>query len=1542
MSNEWKIKLIYLYWLIEDWREDLRLWKWRNSFFLPAGVLTALIISAALSAASFGLQLLLSPKVKTQPKGKLTGDISVSDSIWGAPVYRIYGNRADGEPGGVEVGTNVFFASDIRKTEIQVPGAANNSGGGKGGGSRSNSQKEIHYKVDFAAAIGAGTLRLLRVKLNEDTVYDVSQANWSNEPSGAKTEAESGTRGGTASIVNEGNFSSGQGVQNLNSNGTLTIALAGGSFDVYTLHIGYKSAVETTLDIELNGETISYNFPATGSARGFRTIYKNLPNSSQNLILKNASAATLKIDAVYLEAPFFYEAPIDLPYPPTGVYDGYYNYSGYSRQNLIFEPYTKRNTYALENVNQTNTPVYPDADGLITTTLASGAEMAFYPGTENQPVDSVISAWVASQKGSAAYCPAFRGVAYIRFKDLDFTKWGNFPNVRCLVENIDKGTVEEILLAESALCGLDSADLNFTAGASKQVRGYIVSDAGAPEKVFTDLALLNNLSYAEKSDGKLTVIDKNVRLAQATITRADLAAYSAESDNEPPADDIKSTVPDESEMPHTLEIQFFNPLSPSNFATDRREHIFPFTDSVKKETINLNATLLPTEANSVIKRINQEKWLKNAPVHFAVSHKYAWLDAGDCVDLEIDGETKLFRIESKQGSAPGIFEMTASADELYVSADGGAIVIDLPKERINVPASTLGTILELPLLFNEDQEGIYVAACKYGGGNWNGAALYRSKGGDWQQLLSFNKSCILGRANNAFPNPPNGYVAGTTDTVNSISVDFYNDFAPETVTAPAAADGANMFVVGNEICYVRTWTRDNSQPNRWIGTNIIRRVKNSDGNGHNIGERVVMMTDAVKFLPLEPGEVGALRSFKFVTGGEVLDRVPAQDFTANGFTPPGATLSLSAETIVNNSGVPDIKVVGTIGFGKFNFVQKGKIYQQLPGSMLWNLLGEVTPDGNDSAQFEVFNLAAGLHKFKVVTSSSLGIEQTGPSEEDSITISATNFVINDTVVLGGVIRAYTGFDAQGVYTGRDTNIVPTAVINAFVAISTIKDNGLNCDFEIQGTISNRHLQTSNSDSIVESEVAVFDKFGRLHKKMDGSDAVFYADYKGAGTLASGDFSRKYADPREEAYYRIRVKNSKGWSGYRYLHQNGTMSDLPPTASDINLAPRDLSATSLSSSSIRFSANFTFASNTLILQKREVGQVFADWTDHATGITALPYTATGLPADKELEFRFLSSTGTNNASNIEREKTFQTGQTVPNRTAPSGLTVVPDSNDPDDDLNVDWVRNATDNDAVEIEINGTVSPLGATATHHDIDGIGQLASRSVRVRNKWNSGATYSDWTAIVTGQTEATPAQNPPQNFAGTYDNPNNEVDFSWQAGDGSGQYTLEISDTGANLQDASGTGGWTNITSVIGAGALDYSYQLAQQTTQFSKYFRLKRNDVSGWVGSGEVIIPAQEGGGATPPTWVSIFYNDVKQRFQLTWTPHGGAGAYTINYREQGTGTWQVATAGSSFLSRNISETQTVNDSYWEFRIKRDDVLTEPAAWSDIKTVLMLGSGS
>ena len=701
-------QLIGFIWWAESFLEDCPHPKQHKALFFEPISTTAILIGLAVSAASAGAQFLigslLSPKPKPQVRGKLTGDITLTDSIFGAPIPRIYGARPAGETaGGVEVGGNIIWATEIRKLQRTVPGGGGGSRGGKGGGgSRTPDNIEITYKIDLAIAVGVGPLRLLRLKLNEDTVYNINGlGGGGTSVSDYEAESLTNTLSGSAVIADDVQCSGGKKVTAIGGVGSgvlvfNNINIADPLLSVpefppgeepvpyFNIEIRYKSVGDRNCNLLFDGFGGLYSFPDTSGNVGSRFVLFPYSSGLHTLEFNYNGGDAPEIDKIDVSIIEIVD------FGPTGELNPFFPPED-EQDNLVLPDPRTSDPNPRERYNGISSP----EDGVLEVTLSNGANMAWYEGRTDQPVDAVIAANLG-----ATSTPAFRGVAYCRLQYLDFTKYGSVPSFRFVVENTTDKTVSEICLTEAVLSGLAAEDLDLTAGEGKTIRGYFVAGIESSIKVFEDLGMIHNLTFTESSDGHILCRDLDDRTAVATITKDDLGAYIADEQTEPPIDDLLTVVPDETiDFIRTLELQFNNPVAPSDYNTDRQTYTYPYTNSVRTETRSVNATLTAQEAALIIQRELQKQHLKNAPFSFSVPYKFAFLNAADVVNLQVGDEFQKVRIEEKTGSAPGIYEISATSEEIFQIVQIPETTPSSPvKQNVKIPANTVGTLLDIPSL----------------------------------------------------------------------------------------------------------------------------------------------------------------------------------------------------------------------------------------------------------------------------------------------------------------------------------------------------------------------------------------------------------------------------------------------------------------------------------------------------------------------------------------------------------------------------------------------------------------------------------------------------------------------------------------------------------------------------------------------------------------------------------------------------------------------------------------------------------------------------
>lgn len=129
-------------------------------------------VSAATSAASFGVARLFAPKPPTVKRGKLEGDLFLQNSAYGQIIPKFYGAEpGDGKGGGVVTAGNILWTSGVRKKSTTKKG---------GKGPRKPDVEEITYDVDMGVLVGVGPLTIKRIWANTELIYNANPGTGEN------------------------------------------------------------------------------------------------------------------------------------------------------------------------------------------------------------------------------------------------------------------------------------------------------------------------------------------------------------------------------------------------------------------------------------------------------------------------------------------------------------------------------------------------------------------------------------------------------------------------------------------------------------------------------------------------------------------------------------------------------------------------------------------------------------------------------------------------------------------------------------------------------------------------------------------------------------------------------------------------------------------------------------------------------------------------------------------------------------------------------------------------------------------------------------------------------------------------------------------------------------------------------------------------------------------------------------------------------------------------------------------------------------------
>jgi hypothetical protein len=822
-------------------------------------ILTSLAISAATTGASFLAQRLLAPKPKVPVKGKLQGEIQLSDSSYNVPILELYGARyASDLIGGVRAGLNFIWANRAGIREHRQIVQSGTGGGGKGAPRQSNTEEKITYDLDLAGLVGHGPLNVLQVKFGTDIVYDVTRAGLL-----APTryyESEAGSLSGGAFVVTDPDVSSGQKVQMPFAGVVSHFNLSASFTGAYSLSIYYQSTEPIDATVYANGVPQSVQLPNSDGLLRVQTITVTLAQGTTNSIVIGNSDST---GTLFLDRIFVYD---NQGGGITGVLDEYYpvdvDYNHFRPPHPYLDDPGPRLRHSF-------VPRVDVVDQSINTTIVGGvyARMTIYEGNDTQDPDPLIQADVDGQFGLGS-TPAYLDECYLVFEKLNISKYNGVPQISVLAEHKTLKTLSQIVLHRAQKVGCTTDDLDLTQADNIYVRGFAVSQLQAPAGDMTSLARFYNFTFVEDLTGRIVARDLSNQTIAATLTEADLGAY--EVGRTPPVDKITTKVLDQSQRWESVGISFFNPDPKQDFGPDRAEDRRPSVGSHASQTFEFNITATKDEALRVARRILQKHWEEADPHTFTLQHRFANLTPADRIRVPIDGELRTVRLEEIAGSAPGLLGCSAVFDEITVIA-GGQVGSFAPPATAFFPSNTVGTFLDIPLLHPEALPGMYIAATPRNthGGAWPGAIAYRNKGEDWQRMTAFTAPATMAVTVNTMPDVPGGWTADSWDDTSTVTLDFYGTQEPNQLTDAQVLDGAGIWVIGDEVCAIGHWTRDNAYPNRWIGSHIRRRLKGTDqfSATHTTGERAVLMNSALRFIPMESTEKGVEREWALVTTG---------------------------------------------------------------------------------------------------------------------------------------------------------------------------------------------------------------------------------------------------------------------------------------------------------------------------------------------------------------------------------------------------------------------------------------------------------------------------------------------------------------------------------------------------------------------------------------------------------------------------------------------------------------------------------------------------
>ena len=406
-----------------------------------------------------------------------------------------------------------------------------------------------------------------------------------------------------------------------------------------------------------------------------------------------------------------------------------------------------------------------------------------YLGGDTQTPDS----WMEAVEG-AGNVPAFRGLAYIVFKDLAIGDFGNrIPSfsfeVTRQIDNV-KALVETVSLS----AGLQYTDVDASDLEGLAITGISSAGDQTRRSIIEQLQAVFLFDAIERS-GKIVFKRRNANTAYE-IPDEYLGAYETSPPNEPYTLQYK----DERELPRRLTINYLS--KDKDYQQGTMSAYRQITQSKNEQTVSVQMVLADTDAKELAEVRLFEEWQNRKTLSLTLSNQFGWLLPGDILKVPIQDQKQNFMITKTTYGKPGLIkiEAVATTQQVYTFAQR---VVDSETNPV-IPASPGNvsmSLIDLPLLPGESSAERVFAACTSDGAFY-GANLFRSNdgGGTWSYVGQVTQNAVVGTTITVLP--PGNTV--TWDEASTVDITLSHG----TLESRPAEDVLNHFnaaLIGAEI-----------------------------------------------------------------------------------------------------------------------------------------------------------------------------------------------------------------------------------------------------------------------------------------------------------------------------------------------------------------------------------------------------------------------------------------------------------------------------------------------------------------------------------------------------------------------------------------------------------------------------------------------------------------------------------------------------------------------------------------------------------------------
>lgn len=296
------------------------------------------------------------------------------------------------------------------------------------------------------------------------------------------------------------------------------------------------------------------------------------------------------------------------------------------------------------------------------------------------------------------------------------------------------------------------------------------------------------------------------------------------------------------------------------------------TQSVREASLDMT-TLVdePVDARTAADNYLRRAWFGAEAYELSVTRAFSALEPGDIQDLDLDGLTKVARLEKLTFQADGVLACSFRRDGPTIatsSGQPGAPADGVPVPSVPVVGYTKGFVIDSPLWRDAD-DGIitYLVAGPYNPANpWPGAEFLESTDSGVNYDSTYD---AVASTDEGTWGTTSGALADALTTVwdRSSTVSVYIQAGSLTSASELAVlNGANRAMIGDEIVGFATATL--TAPNTYTLSNFLRGRRGTEQHtgSHVSGDRFVMQDERVRHVH-GASDVGTTLYIKPTTAG---------------------------------------------------------------------------------------------------------------------------------------------------------------------------------------------------------------------------------------------------------------------------------------------------------------------------------------------------------------------------------------------------------------------------------------------------------------------------------------------------------------------------------------------------------------------------------------------------------------------------------------------------------------------------------------------------